>query len=119
VAPAGHAIECRINAEDAERGFRPSPGTVTAAVFPVGDGIRVDTHVQAGAAVPPHYDSLLAKLIVHRPDRPAAVAHLQAALRRCQIAGVATNLPLHQRIVRHPEFVAGGVGTAFLGNGHG
>jgi acetyl-CoA carboxylase biotin carboxylase subunit len=119
VAPAGHAIECRINAEDTERGFRPSPGTVTAAVFPVGDGIRVDTHVQAGAAVPPHYDSLLAKLIVHGPDRPAAVAHLQAALRRCQIAGVATNLPLHQRIVRHPQFVAGGVGTAFLGNGHG
>jgi acetyl-CoA carboxylase biotin carboxylase subunit len=119
VTPAGHAIECRINAEDPERGFRPSPGTVTAAVFPAGDGIRVDTHLQAGAAVPPHYDSLLAKLIVHGPDRPAAVARLQGALRRCQIAGVATNLAMHARLVRHPEFVAGGVGTAFLGDGRG
>jgi acetyl-CoA carboxylase biotin carboxylase subunit len=119
VTPAGHAIECRVNAEDPEHDFRPSPGTVTAAVFPVGDGIRVDTHVQAGAAVPPHYDSLLAKLIVHGPDRPAAVARLQGALRRCEIAGVATNLALHARLVRHPEFVAGGVGTAFLGNGRG
>jgi acetyl-CoA carboxylase biotin carboxylase subunit len=119
VTPAGHAVECRINAEDPEHDFRPSPGTVTAAVFPAGDGIRVDTHVQAGAAVPPHYDSLLAKLIVHGPDRPAAVARLQGALRRCQIAGVATNLALHARLVRHPEFVAGGVGTAFLGNGRG
>jgi acetyl-CoA carboxylase, biotin carboxylase subunit len=119
VTPAGHAIECRINAEDPEQDFRPSPGTVTAAVFPAGDGIRVDTHVQAGAAVPPHYDSLLAKLIVHGPDRPAAVARLQGALLRCEIAGVATNLALHERLVRHPEFVAGGVGTAFLGNGRG
>jgi acetyl-CoA carboxylase, biotin carboxylase subunit len=119
VTPAGHAIECRINAEDPEQGFRPSPGTVTAAVFPAGDGIRVDTHVQAGAAVPPHYDSLLAKLIVHGPDRPATVARLQGALRRCEITGVATNLALHRRIVRHPEFEAGGVGTAFLGDGRG
>jgi acetyl-CoA carboxylase biotin carboxylase subunit len=119
VTLAGHAIECRINAEDPERDFRPSPGTVTAAVFPAGDGIRVDTHVQAGAAVPAHYDSLLAKLIVHGPDRPAAVARLQDALRRCEIAGVATNLALHARLVRHPAFVAGGVGTAFLGNGRG
>jgi len=116
---AGHAIECRINAEDPEHDFRPSPGTVTAAVFPAGDGIRVDTHVQAGAAVPPHYDSLLAKLIVHGPDRPAAVARLAGALRRCEIAGVTTNLALHARLVRHPAFVAGGVGTAFLGNGRG
>jgi acetyl-CoA carboxylase, biotin carboxylase subunit len=123
VTPTGHAIECRINAEDPERDFRPSPGTVTAAVFPAGDGIRVDTHVQAGAAVPPHYDSLLAKLTVHDADRPAAVARLEGALRRCELAGVATNLPLHARLVRHPEFVTGGVGTAFLGrflgNGHG
>jgi acetyl-CoA carboxylase, biotin carboxylase subunit len=119
VTLAGHAIECRINAEDPEHDFRPSPGTVTAAVFPAGDGIRVDTHVQAGAAVPAHYDSLLAKLIVHGPDRPAAVARLQDALRRCEIAGVATNLALHARLVRHPAFVAGGVGTAFLGNGRG
>jgi acetyl-CoA carboxylase, biotin carboxylase subunit len=123
VTPTGHAIECRVNAEDPGRDFRPSPGTVTAAVFPAGHGIRVDTHVQAGAAVPPHYDSLLAKLIVHGSDRRAAVARLEGALRRCELAGVATNLPLHARLVRHPEFVTGGVGTAFLGrflgNGHG
>jgi acetyl-CoA carboxylase biotin carboxylase subunit len=119
VTPDGHAIECRINAEDPEHHFRPSPGTVTAAAFPAGDGIRVDTHVQAGAAVPPHYDSLLAKLIVHGPDRPAAVARLRDALRRCEVAGVATNLAMHARLVRHPEFVAGGVGTAFLGDGRG
>jgi acetyl-CoA carboxylase biotin carboxylase subunit len=115
VTPAGHAIECRINAEDPARDFQPSPGTVTAAVFPAGDGIRVDTHVQAGAAVPPQYDSLLAKLIVHGPDRLAAIARLRSALDRCQIAGVATNLSLHARLARDPEFVAGGVDTGFLG----
>jgi acetyl-CoA carboxylase, biotin carboxylase subunit len=122
----GHAIECRINAEDGTRGFRPSPGTVTSAVFPVGEGIRVDTHVQAGAAVPPYYDSLLAKLIVHGRDRQEAVARLRQALARCEIRGVATNLALHQRLARRPEFAAGGVDTSFLsraavagGCGHG
>jgi acetyl-CoA carboxylase, biotin carboxylase subunit len=123
---AGHAIECRINAEDGTRGFRPSPGTVTSAVFPVGEGIRVDTHVQAGAAVPPYYDSLLAKLIVRGRDREEAVARLRQALARCEIRGVATNLALHQRLVGRPEFAAGGVDTSFLssaavagGGGHG
>jgi acetyl-CoA carboxylase biotin carboxylase subunit len=115
VAPAGHAIECRINAEDTRRGFAPSPGTVTSAVFPVGDGIRVDTHVQAGAAVPPFYDSLLAKLIVHGRDRAEAVARLRQALALCEIGGVTTNLPLHAALARRPEFEAGGLDTAFLG----
>ncbi|MGB6453367.1 MAG: acetyl-CoA carboxylase biotin carboxylase subunit, partial [Streptosporangiaceae bacterium] len=114
VTVTGHAIECRINAEDWADGFRPSPGTVTAAAFPAGPGIRVDTHVQAGAAVPPWYDSLLAKLIVSGADRTAALAGLRAALTRCEIAGVATTLGLHERITAAPEFAAGGVDTAFL-----
>jgi len=115
VAAVGHAIECRIYAEDWTLGFRPSPGTVTAAVFPVGDGIRVDTHVQAGTVVPPYYDSLLAKLIVHGQDRRDAVARLRHALARCEISGVATNLPMHVRLAGRPEVAAGGVDTAFLG----
>jgi acetyl-CoA carboxylase biotin carboxylase subunit len=112
--PAGHAIECRINAEDWTHDFRPSPGTVTGAVFPAGDGIRVDTHVQAGARIPPHYDSLLAKLIVHDADRAAALARLRAALARCEIHGVTTNLPMHAALTRQAEFAAGGVDTAWF-----
>jgi acetyl-CoA carboxylase biotin carboxylase subunit len=112
--PSGHAIECRINAEDWTRGFRPSPGTVTAALFPAGEGVRVDTHVQAGARVPPHYDSLLAKLIVHGADRAAALARLRGALARCEIDGVTTNLPMFAELTRQPEFVAGGVDTAWF-----
>jgi acetyl-CoA carboxylase, biotin carboxylase subunit len=114
VAVGGHAIECRINAEDWSDDFRPSPGTVTAAVFPAGPEIRVDTHVQPGTAVPPWYDSLLAKLIVAGSDRAAAVAALQSALVNCEIAGVATTIGLHERIAAAPEFVAGGVDTTFL-----
>jgi acetyl-CoA carboxylase biotin carboxylase subunit len=110
----GHAIECRINAEDWTDGFRPSPGTVTTAVFPVGPDIRVDTHVQAGAEVPPWYDSLLAKLIVSGRDRAEALARLRAALARCEIAGVATTLGLHEKLTASAEFEAGGVDTVFL-----
>ena len=108
----GHAIECRINAED-ER-FRPSPGTVTRAVFPVGEGIRVDTHLARGAAVPPFYDSLLAKLIVHGADRDEALQRLEAALRRCTIEGVSTTAAFHANLISRPEFRAGGVDTAWL-----
>jgi acetyl-CoA carboxylase, biotin carboxylase subunit len=111
---AGHAIECRINAEDWTRGFRPSPGTVTAAVFPAGEGVRVDTHVQAGTRVPPQYDSLLAKLIVHAADRTSALARLRGALARCEIHGVTTNLPMYAELTRQPEFAAGGVDTAWF-----
>ncbi|HKA95880.1 MAG TPA: biotin carboxylase N-terminal domain-containing protein [Streptosporangiaceae bacterium] len=113
VTPAGHAIECRMNAEDWRDGV-PSPGTITRAVFPAGPGIRVDTGVQAGSVVPPHYDSLLAKLIVHGPDRASAVGGLRRALDRCEIGGVATNLPLHSGLASDPAFAAGGVGTDFL-----
>jgi acetyl-CoA carboxylase, biotin carboxylase subunit len=111
----GHAIECRINAEDPAVGFRPSPGTVTSAIFPAGPGIRVDTHVQAGSAVPPHYDSLLAKLIVSGADRAQALARLRDALARCQIGGVATTVPLLSAMVDDPAVAAGGVNTTWLG----
>jgi acetyl-CoA carboxylase biotin carboxylase subunit len=110
----GHAIECRINAEDCAHDFRPSPGTVTRAVFAAGRGIRVDTHIQAGAMVPPQYDSLLAKLIVHGKDRAEALQLMRRALANVKIAGVATNLPLHSELMRDDEFSRGGVSTAFL-----
>jgi acetyl-CoA carboxylase biotin carboxylase subunit len=113
IALTGHAIECRINAEDWGDDFRPSPGTITTAVFPAGPGIRVDTHIQPGSAVPPWYDSLLAKLIVSGRDRSEALARLRAALARCDIGGVATTLGLHEKLTASPEFEAGGVDTTF------
>ena len=114
---AGHAIECRINAEDPAAGFRPSPGTVTSAVFPAGPGVRVDTHIQAGSAVPPQYDSLLAKLVVSGADRAQALARLRGALARCQVAGVATTLPLLSAVVDDAGFAAGGVEVGWLERG--
>jgi acetyl-CoA carboxylase, biotin carboxylase subunit len=116
---SGHAIECRINAEDWTQDFRPSPGTVSAAVFPAGAGIRVDTHLQAGATVPPWYDSLLAKLIVTGADRPQAVGMLRGALARCRIDGVATTIGLHARLAELPEFERGGYDTGLLASVHG
>jgi acetyl-CoA carboxylase biotin carboxylase subunit len=110
----GHAIECRLNAEDWTRDFRPDPGTVSAAVFPAGEGIRVDTHIQAGALVPPYYDSLLAKLIVHGRDRAEAIARARSALTRCGIGGVATNLPMHAELLKQDDFAAGAVDTSWL-----
>ena len=110
----GHAIECRINAEDPAAGFRPSPGRVTSAVFPAGPGVRVDTHIQAGSAVPPQYDSLLAKLVVSGASRAEALDRLRGALARCEIGGVATTVAVHAALAADGEFAAGGVGTEFL-----
>jgi len=110
----GHAIECRINAEDPAAGFRPNPGLVTSAVFPAGPGIRVDTHIQAGSAVPPQYDSLLAKLVVSGASRAEALGRLRGALARCEIGGVTTTLPVHAALADDDEFAAGGVGTDYL-----
>jgi acetyl-CoA carboxylase biotin carboxylase subunit len=110
----GHAIECRLNAEDWTHDFRPNPGTVDVAIFPAGHGIRVDTHIQTGAAVPPYYDSLLAKLIVHGRDRPDAIARTLAALARCEIGGVVTNLPMHAELMKDREFSTGAVDTAWF-----
>ncbi len=114
----GHAIEFRINAEDAEHDFRPSPGTVTAARFPAGDDIRVDTHIEAGSRVPPYYDSLLAKIIVGGPDRDTALAHARAALDNCRIEGVKTSIDIHRALLDDPEFIAGGVDTNWFERFH-
>jgi acetyl-CoA carboxylase biotin carboxylase subunit len=114
IVHTGHAVECRINAEDWAHDFRPSPGRIERVVLPVGDGIRVDTHVQGGSVVPPYYDSLLAKLIVHGVDRADALARTRAALDLLRIDGVTTTVPVHQALLADPEFEAGGVDTAFF-----
>ena len=110
----GHAIEVRLNAEDPLLDFRPSPGTVTRAVFPAGTGVRVDTHLQAGATVPPYSDSLLAKVIARGSDRARSLATLRGALDRCVVDGVTTNLELHRALLTDPEFMSGGVDTSYL-----
>ena len=114
IALDGCAIECRINAEDPERDFAPSPGRVAEAAWPEGKGIRVDTHVEPGAAVPPYYDSLLAKIIAHGRDRGEALARLRRALAQTRVTGVATNLAMHRALVAEPGFAAGGVDTGWL-----
>jgi acetyl-CoA carboxylase, biotin carboxylase subunit len=122
---AGHAIECRINAEDPSRGFLPSPGRLTRAVFPAGFGLRVDTHVETGVDVPPHYDSLVAKIIARGRDRRESLAAMRRALDLCRIDGITTNLALQRGILADARFAAGGVGIRWLesylaeGLGHG
>jgi acetyl-CoA carboxylase biotin carboxylase subunit len=110
----GHAIECRINAEDPYRNFQPSPGVITAYHPPGGPGVRVDSHVYAGYTVPPFYDSLLAKVIVHGNDRSEALARMGQALDSFIVEGVTTTVPFLARVIRHPDFVAGHVDTRFL-----
>jgi acetyl-CoA carboxylase biotin carboxylase subunit len=112
---AGHAIECRLHAADPARAFRPMPGRVTAAHFPAGQRLRVDTHIEAGADVPPYYDTLLAKLIVSGDDRDEARRGLAAALAEVRIEGLPTDLALHRRLVSAAEFAAGGMDSGFLG----
>jgi acetyl-CoA carboxylase biotin carboxylase subunit len=114
VALTGHAVECRINAEDCVHDFRPSPGRIERVVLPAGDGIRVDTHVQRGSVVPPYYDSLLAKLIVHGVDRADALTRTRAALDLLRIDGVTTTVPVHRALLADPEFATSGVDTAFF-----
>jgi acetyl-CoA carboxylase biotin carboxylase subunit len=110
----GHALECRINAEDPYRNFQPSPGLITAYHPPGGPGVRVDTHVYAGYTVPPYYDSLLAKVIVHGNDRTEALNRMGQALDSFILEGVTTTIPFLARVVRHPAFVAGTIDTRFL-----
>ncbi|MFX1818490.1 acetyl-CoA carboxylase biotin carboxylase subunit [Pseudarthrobacter sp. CC4] len=100
----GHAIECRINAEDPNHQFFPSPGVIRSLEWPSGEGIRVDTGVEAGSVVSPYYDSLLAKLIVHASDRDAAIAATLAALEATRIEGVKTTVPVHKALLARPEF---------------
>src|SRR6266704_4025482 len=102
----GHAIECRVNAEDPEH-FVPSPGRVTLWVPPGGPGVRVDSHLMSGYAVPPHYDSLIAKVIVHGRDRAEAVARMQRALSETLVEGVKTTIPFHLKLLADPVFLAG------------
>ena len=104
---SGHALECRINAEDPLR-FTPSPGEVKKYHVPGGPGVRVDSHVYRGYHVPPHYDSMIGKLIVHGEDRQVAMARMRTALSELVVEGVKTNRELHQRILNDPDFVAGG-----------
>ncbi len=110
---SGAAIECRVNAEDPET-FMPSPGAITAFHSPGGPGVRVDTAVHAGAVIPPYYDSLVAKLITHGEDRAHAAARMRRALAEMQVEGIRTTIPLHRRILRSREFLAGGFDTGFL-----
>jgi acetyl-CoA carboxylase biotin carboxylase subunit len=114
VRSAGCALECRINAEDPTHDFQPSPGVVLDVAWPSGPDVRVDTHIEAGSAVPPYYDSLLAKIIVHAADRSAALAQMRSALSATRVSGVATNIAFHQQLLADPEFIAGGVDTGFL-----
>jgi acetyl-CoA carboxylase biotin carboxylase subunit len=109
----GCVIECRINAECPET-FTPSPGTVTVYTAPGGPGIRVDSALYAGCLVPPHYDSLIAKIIAHGDTRDEAIARMSRALEECCIEGIKTNIPLHQRILKDPAFLKGKYSTNFM-----
>ena len=110
----GHAIECRITAEDSDNEFRPQTGVVEEYLPPGGPGVRVDSHLYRGYAVPPHYDSLLAKLIVWADTREAAIARMQRALDEYVIEGIVTTIPFHQRLLRHEGFIRGETHTRFL-----
>jgi acetyl-CoA carboxylase biotin carboxylase subunit len=109
----GHAIECRINAEDPKT-FMPSPGLVTLWHAPGGPGIRVESHIYSGYKVPPYYDSMIGKIIAHGNDRPTAIARMKTALTEIVIEGIRTNVPLHQEIFQHAAFQAGGTDIHYL-----
>lgn len=111
---SGHAIECRINAEDAWNNFLPSPGTITTWRPPEGKGVRLDSHMSEGASIPPYYDSMIGKLIVHAKTRAKAIKKLSAALDEFVIEGVATTVALHRRIIAHPDFVENRIHTRWL-----
>jgi acetyl-CoA carboxylase biotin carboxylase subunit len=113
VVARGHAIECRINAED-PWSFTPSPGRITTFRVPGGPGIRVDTAAYADAVIPPYYDSLVAKLIAHGNDRAEAIVRMQQALDGFVVEGIKTTIPLQKRILADPDFVAGRFDTHFL-----
>ena len=112
----GHAIECRINAEDPSHNFRPCPGTISSFHMPGGMGIRVDTHVYAGYTVPPNYDSMVAKLIVHAPSRIEAINRMIGALDECVFEGIKTIIPFQKQILKNTDFQKGIIDTGFLEN---
>jgi acetyl-CoA carboxylase biotin carboxylase subunit len=110
----GHAIECRVYAEDPDRGFLPSPGRISAVRIPGGPGIRTDSGVYAGYEIPIHYDPLLSKVIAHGEDRESAMARMRRAVAEHRIVGVATTLPFHERLLRHDAFMAGNYDTSLV-----
>ena len=114
VTPKGHAIECRINAEIPEKNFMPSPGVVKHLHLPAGNGVRVDTALYTGYRIPSEYDSMIAKVIVHAPDRKAALQKMRSALDEMLIMGVETNLDFQYRILKNPEFCEGKADTGFI-----
>lgn len=111
---SGHAIECRINAESAETGFRPCPGKITQWIPPEGQGIRLDSHCYIGYTVPPFYDSLLGKLITWGKDRHQAIERMKAALSKFVVSGIDTTIPFYQRILKHPDYQNGKVHTRWV-----
>jgi acetyl-CoA carboxylase biotin carboxylase subunit len=110
----GHTIECRINAEDPDHNFRPSPGRISGYLPPGGPGVRMDSHVYTDYEIPPYYDSLIGKLIVWAPDRPSAIQRMRRALRECAITGLPTTISFHQKIMESPQFIQGEVYTNFV-----
>ena len=114
VTLTGHAIECRINAEDPAKGFQPCPGRIDFLHLPGGYGVRVDTGLYTGYELPPYYDSLMAKLIVYAPTRLEAIRRMRRALEELVIEGPATNTDLLHQILHHPDFVRGNYSTGFL-----
>jgi acetyl-CoA carboxylase, biotin carboxylase subunit len=110
----GHAIECRINAEDFEHGFRPSPGQITYWYKPGGPGLRVDSHVYGGYTVPPYYDSMIGKLIAHGKTRAEALRRMEIALEEMIVDGIKTTIPFHRLALKHPRFRAGDLDTRFV-----
>ena len=113
---SGHAIECRINAEDPFNNFMPCPGKIEELNLPGGFGVRVDTHIYPGYTIGPNYDSMVAKLIVHGATRKEAIATMRRALEEFYVAPIKTTIPLHLEIIDHPLFVEGKVSTHFLEN---
>ena len=113
VRPQGHAIEFRINAEDPDT-LRPSPGRITHLALPGGPGVRIDTHLYSGYTVPPYYDSLIAKLLVHGSDRGEAIVRGRRALEMFRIEGIKTSIPLQLRILDDEDFQAGNFSTSFM-----
>jgi acetyl-CoA carboxylase biotin carboxylase subunit len=114
IVQRGAAIECRINAENPRRNFQPSPGKITQLIAPGGFGVRFDSHAHSGYVVPPYYDSMIGKLIVHQPTRADAIACMQRALAELRVEGIETTVPLHQEILSHSAFVEGRIDTTFV-----
>ncbi len=112
--PKLHSIECRINAEDPFNDFRPSPGKIETLHFPGGHGIRLDTHVYSGYVIPPHYDSMIAKLITTAQTREEAINKMKRALDEFVIEGIKTTIPFHQKLMEHPDYIAGNYTTKFM-----